>query len=360
MRALRIGQGDDRSCNAQAAANYARTLDLDSPDDDRVGSPDAATVVAAVLWARSARLAAKRFHRHDGGVLWAHGELRADACSVTSTLGLERTFRIYAIERHGLVWDTRVVPARAAHGAGNDVLHIVLDGVLAWHDPELVIASGAGCLASEAQVDGAGGSRTTTFATRGTTFRAVELRFVRGCAVAIPRRFTPTPATIAACVAIGHGDRSAAAVAGLLRSLGGLAPALAIEHGEPAHLQRCWTALAPYYMQLQEAPSLQAIADRAGVSLRQLARDLEDLIGTFAIGLGDSFRDVVSDVRLRWAVLLLSAPSLTITAIARAAGYGSLQALGRAVRDAGLCSPSAVRTLVLGSASTSAPAPLQP
>jgi len=69
------------------------------------------------------------------------------------------------------------------------------------------------------------------------------------------------------------------------------------------------------------------------------------LLNTFAIGLGDSFRDVVSDVRLRWAVLLLSAPALPIRDIARASGYGSLQALGRAFRDAGLPPPSAVRRL---------------
>jgi len=280
-------------------------------------------------------------------MLWAHGILEADACSVGSTIGLERAFRIYIIERHGLVWDTRVAPARSAGGAGLDVLYVVLEGAMRWHDDGLAIAAGSACLATEEQVDGSGGTRRHTFATPGAAFRCVELRFAGGHSVAAPRLVTPSADTFAACAELVRAretDRDAAA-ARLLATLAELAPGLAITAAEPPHLARCWAALEPHFMQLQPAPSLQEIADRAGISVRQLSRDVVDLLNTFAIGLGDSFRDVVSDVRLRWAVLLLSAPALPIHEIARASGYGSLQALGRAFRDAGLPSPSAVRKL---------------
>ena len=279
-------------------------------------------------------------------MLWAHGFLYSDACSVGSTIGLERTFRIYVIERRGLVWDTRVAPARSAAGAGLDVLHIVLEGAMTWHDG-LAIAAGGACLATEEQVDGEGGTRRRTFATPGAAFRCVELRFAGGHGVAAPRVVMPSADTLAACAELVRaGDAECdAAAARLLATLGELAPGLAITDAEPANLARCWAALAPYFMQLQPAPALQEIADRAGISIRQLSRDVVDLLNTFAIGLGDSFRDVISDVRLRWAVLLLSAPALSIRDIARASGYGSLQALGRAFRDAGLPPPSAVRRL---------------
>jgi AraC-like DNA-binding protein len=51
-------------------------------------------------------------------------------------------------------------------------------------------------------------------------------------------------------------------------------------------------------------------------------------------------------LRLRAAVLLLSAPEATPSDVARTVGYGSLDAMGRAFRDAHLPAPSVVQQAV--------------
>ncbi|MDC3957067.1 AraC family transcriptional regulator [Polyangium jinanense] len=111
---------------------------------------------------------------------------------------------------------------------------------------------------------------------------------------------------------------------------------------ESPRLARTWAAVRGMYMRLATAPSLQELADHAGVSLRQLARDIDELGATFPLG-ADGFRELTGDIRLRWAVLLLSSPGLRVADVARSAGYGSSVALGRAFREAGLPPPSTVR-----------------
>jgi AraC-like DNA-binding protein len=51
-------------------------------------------------------------------------------------------------------------------------------------------------------------------------------------------------------------------------------------------------------------------------------------------------------LRLRAACLMLSAPAGTPSEVARAVGYGSLDAMGRAFRDASLPAPSVVQEAV--------------
>ena len=51
-------------------------------------------------------------------------------------------------------------------------------------------------------------------------------------------------------------------------------------------------------------------------------------------------------MRLRAACLFLSAPGATPSDVARTIGYGSLDAMGRAFRDANLPSPSVVQEAV--------------
>ncbi|HEY4241346.1 MAG TPA: hypothetical protein VGM88_16105 [Kofleriaceae bacterium] len=114
---------------------------------------------------------------------------------------------------------------------------------------------------------------------------------------------------------------------------------------EPERFSRLWTVLRPLYEELSTSASLKQIAGLAQLSLRQLGRDLGDVTRTFGL-YGGGFRDAMRTLRLRAAVLLLSAPSGTPSDVARAVGYGSLDAMGRAFRDAGLPAPSAVQDSV--------------
>ena len=114
---------------------------------------------------------------------------------------------------------------------------------------------------------------------------------------------------------------------------------------EPDRFQRLWTVMRPLYEDLATSASLKQIAIVAKLSLRQLGRDLGDLTRTFGL-FGAGFRDAMRVLRLRAAVLLLSAPGGTPSDVAKAVGYGSLDAMGRAFRDAALPPPSVVQDAV--------------
>jgi AraC-like DNA-binding protein len=113
---------------------------------------------------------------------------------------------------------------------------------------------------------------------------------------------------------------------------------------EPDRYLRIWSTLKPFYNDLAMSTSLKQIAVIAGLSLRQLGRDLGDFTRDF--GLGGGFRDATRVLRLRAAVLFLSAPDSTPSEVAKAVGYGSLDAMGRAFRDAKLPAPSVVQEAV--------------
>lgn len=114
---------------------------------------------------------------------------------------------------------------------------------------------------------------------------------------------------------------------------------------EPERFVRLWQVLRPLYEDLATSASLKQIAIVAKLSLRQLGRDLGDLTRTFGL-FGAGFRDAMRVLRLRAAVLLLSAPGGTPSDVAKAVGYGSLDAMGRAFRDAQLPAPSVVQEAV--------------
>jgi len=114
---------------------------------------------------------------------------------------------------------------------------------------------------------------------------------------------------------------------------------------EPERFKRIWAVMQPLYNDLATSASLKQIATIAGLSLRQLGRDLGDMTRTFGL-FGAGFRDAMRVVRLRAAVLLLSAPGGSPSEVARAVGYGSLDAMGRAFRDAQLPAPSIVQEAV--------------
>lgn len=114
---------------------------------------------------------------------------------------------------------------------------------------------------------------------------------------------------------------------------------------EPERFVRLWDVLGPLYEDLSTSSSLKQIAIVTKLSLRQLGRDLGEFTHTFGL-YGAGFRDAIRILRLRAAVLMLSAPGATASDVARAVGYGSLDAMGRAFRDARLPAPSVVQDAV--------------
>ncbi|MDX2093793.1 MAG: AraC family transcriptional regulator [Kofleriaceae bacterium] len=118
-------------------------------------------------------------------------------------------------------------------------------------------------------------------------------------------------------------------------------------HAEESDRQRLlWDAIHPLYETYGATTSLKQLAAKVGLSTRQVGRDVKQLARTFGFGLG--YRDALLAVRLRSAVLLLSAPGATVAQVATAVGYGGSIALGRAFRDAKLPPPADVQAALRG------------
>ncbi|HEX5059747.1 MAG TPA: AraC family transcriptional regulator [Kofleriaceae bacterium] len=115
---------------------------------------------------------------------------------------------------------------------------------------------------------------------------------------------------------------------------------------EPERFRRLWEALEPLYSTYGATTSLKQLASSLGMSMRQVGRDAKELSAAF--GIGGGYRDALLMVRLRAAVLLLSAPEATVADVAKVVGYGSPIALARAFRDAKLPSPSVVQAAIRG------------
>jgi AraC-like DNA-binding protein len=283
-------------------------------------------------------------------VLSATSTRQFGASTLKSTIFLERRLRVHLVNRDRLLYDSAFAPpAKKA----SDHVHVYaslrgtfelagkapIDGpqvhVLAETEFDRVIAGaqtfrshGAPCVIVELRVKASDLQRPI-----GLEHGPLELPPTVWDAYHALEREGTEPAVHRLVVALG--------AAGVLSS--DLTSSVVAE--EPERFSRVWTVMRPLYEDLATSTSLKQIATIAGLSLRQLGRDLGDFTRTFGL-FGAGFRDAMRVLRLRAAVLLLSAPDGTPSDVARAVGYGSLDAMGRAFRDARLPAPSVVQEAV--------------
>lgn len=283
-------------------------------------------------------------------MLSAQSHLDFGSSTLRSTVFLERRLRVHLVQRDRLVFDSTY--AAPAQRESTDVhLFAQLTGtfepagappvpapcafVLAETEFDRVVpgartfrSSGARCTIVEARVPAADLQRPI-----GLAHGQVELADVVWDAYHALQR-SPGEAAVRHLI-LALGDSGV-----LSRDL-----TTSVVAEEPERYRRVWAVLRPLYQNLSTSASLKQIAMLAGLSLRQSGRDVTDLTRTFGL-LGLGFRDVTRVLRLRAAALLLSAPDATPGEVARVVGYGSLDAMGRAFRDAGLPAPSVVQAAV--------------
>ena len=283
-------------------------------------------------------------------MLSAESQLAFGGSTMRSTVFLERRMRVHMVKRDRLVFDTSFAPP-AKTTSSNVHLFAQLSGTFQVAGAAAIRAPCAFVLAEtefDRMVRGAltfrsYGARCTIVEAR---VPAVDLRRPVGLAhgpIALPDEVW------AAYQALEEA-RSEAAVHHLIATLGAadiLSRDLiaSVVANEPERFLRLWAVMRPLYQDLATSASLKQIAALAGLSLRQLGRDLRDLTRTFGL-FGTGFRDAMRVLRLRAAVLLLSAPDGSPSDVARTIGYGSLDAMGRAFRDAHLPAPSIVQEAV--------------
>jgi AraC-like DNA-binding protein len=267
-----------------------------------------------------------------------------------STIFLERKLRAHVVRRDRLVYDSRYAPpGKKANAVAH--LYIQLHGTFAPNGGAGVTGRQAWVLA-ESEFDRVQpGSRT--FRSFGEQALVVEMRVPVADlhrAVGIDHGQVQFPDAVWEAYDAIEQAPTEQALFTLIQRLseaGILSKDLAssIVPTEPERFARLWTVMKPLYEELSTSASLKQIATIARLSLRQLGRDLGDLSRTFGL-FGGGFRDASRVIRLRAATLFLSAPNATPSEVARTVGYGSLDAMGRAFRDANLPSPSVVQDAV--------------
>jgi len=276
-----------------------------------------------------------------------------------TSLLFERAIRGTLVERDHLAFDTKY--AAAASGKPEPVGHLflLLEGTLTTDRGERFSAPYGFVLGDDEWERRGKGGNARTFRTEGARVEVAQLRIAKDhLKVPIGMSAGALPMTAACWDAMRELLRSApAGEAGpLARSLEALAAAnivaptlMATVIGEePERFRRLWAALRPLYQTYGATTSLKQLADALGMSMRQVGRDAKDISAAF--GIGGGYRDALLVLRLRSAVLLLSAPDAGVAEVAKIVGYGSPIAMARAFRDANLPAPSVIQADIRGDA----------
>jgi len=283
-------------------------------------------------------------------VLSAQSHLEFGGGLLQSTLFLERRLRLHMVRRDRLVFDTAYAsPARRSSSFVHLFAQLSGTFVIAGAPP---LAAPCAFVLAETEFDrvvpGA-----LTFRSFGARCTIVETR-VRAEDLRRPVGLVHGPIALGdevwAAYRALEATRAEPAVHQLITALGDagiLSRELlaSVVTTEPERFRRLWAVISPLFQRVATSATLKQLATLTDLSLRQLGRDLADLTRTFGL-FGAGFRDAMRVLRLRAAVLLLSAPDGTPSDVARTVGYGSLDAMGRAFRDARLPAPSVVQGAV--------------
>jgi AraC-like DNA-binding protein len=274
-----------------------------------------------------------------------------------STLLFERAVRGTVVRRESLAFDTKY--AAAASGKPEPVGHLFLMATGRWvFDTGEILHGPVAFVLADDEIERPT-PHSRTYRTDGERVDVVQLRIdSEQLRVPIglghgPLALSPGCWVAARALVAGAPRGDAALLARLIDELaaaGVIASALAetVIVEEPERFRRLWAALAPLYSTYGATTSLKQLASSLGMSMRQVGRDAKELSAAF--GIGGGYRDALLMLRLRVAVLMLSAPEATVADVAKLVGYGSPIALARAFRDAKLPPPSAVQAAVRGDA----------
>jgi AraC-like DNA-binding protein len=285
-------------------------------------------------------------------VLLARNQLATESVLFRFHVAFEREFRMYGVERRNNIVDTRFVRG-ARMGGGELVLFVLLDGWIHWHDGGLGSLEGPTAFLATMDALAGGDGRTGARSSGGSPYRALELVIVNDphAATRAPFERISCSETLLSAARAFLEDANDAAVRAYLAESAAIMPragalAQTIVDPEPAVVQRIWDSFAPTDLITTPFPSLQALVERAGVSTAHFSRQIKEVMESFHVD-WEGWRDLTNDARLRWALLMVSNPALSIADVARASGYASTDVLDATFRRADLPSPSEVRRQIL-------------
>jgi AraC-like DNA-binding protein len=291
---------------------------------------------------------------------------------LTVGMAFERRFRLFAVDRRGLVFDTRFAPP-VAGSTSAVIVYLLLEGELRWDSGQTLVGP-ALFLMGERDFEGESGKRGSTFRSWGTPFRTVELRIapaecrfdVGASSPVVPLALAGADDPLVAAARVylhaSHAKKGQSVVAGLaaaylteLGKRGVLATDLAatITHDEGMR-GVIWAALRPIIESFGAGAKQDDVVTRVGWGARRVQRELTRMAIEHGVGWLGGWRDVAVRYRVRVAVMLLSNPSLSVTEVAEAVGYASAEALAHAFDACGLPSASELRRALLAEAAPSA------
>ncbi len=288
-------------------------------------------------------------------VLSVTGQLELEsAASMRTVFFIGAGVRGSVVDRSGLVFDSRFAPE--SEGLEDVAVQLVLSGRVEVLGPAARTLDGPfAWIAREGAMEGRHAERAFAIRSTGAPFRALDLRVGPSAWTkrapsdfeTIPLAATTRGALEAIFAAL---DAPSGDVMVVLRALlDDLAQQGFVARGLGSSafpFERLWPALAPFAEGFRALPTLQEVAALAGRSLRQVSRDVAEL--SRANGMGQGFRETTKRLRLKLAAVALSAEDVAIVDVAKSVGYGSVDAMARAFRDAGLPAPSEIRARVRG------------
>lgn len=289
-------------------------------------------------------------------MLTASGSTRVGVACMRWAVAFGRRVRLSIVERDGLSLDTRFVPPSSHAPDHGPCLYIVLRGTWRVEGGSFEVTGPAAFVVSEEHLEGAHGSRSLTYRTDGADFSAIEVHLeaedtslrpgAGPISVALDERVWRAAEQVAS---VHHGDERVldTAVPALLDALGAsrlVTPELATGAAWPAApaFGRLWTAVRPMVERLELLPTVQQIAGLMGATPQEVDRHVRAFVAASGL-VGTGWRAATRHLRLKMAVIMLSAKDASVADVARAAGYGSSIAMCRAFRDARLPSPGMVQ-----------------
>jgi AraC-like DNA-binding protein len=288
-------------------------------------------------------------------MLIARGQKCVGAASVRYAFAFARGVWCKLIEGKGVEYDSRYIPPTLHPPKPNACLCLMAQGV--WRTfgaPDELFASPYAQALSSEQFEGAYGRHTYTFRISGDHLW-IEIYVLASALVGAPRlpwtlELDDGAWAVARRAATLSQSDDAAVEANIRELLTRLADLRVLDMdvvsgaltSTPKTLQRLWRAIQPLIERLAVSFTLEDLRSLAGLSTAQIERELQNLLGTLGLA-RPGIRSLTHHMRLKAAVLFLSAEGASIAEVAEVAGYRSVDAMARAFRDAGLAPPSVVR-----------------
>jgi AraC-like DNA-binding protein len=292
-------------------------------------------------------------------MLLARGHRRLGSASLRWGLAFTGAGWFQVIESDRIVCDTRVTPGSPEPAKPIVCLELVARGTIHTFGAMSGRYGAPTAVAMRHEhYEGADGRRTFDFRAEGSPCLAVELhtpaKYV--ALVDLPKTFALSDrawdvAARAARMSEGDDavlDESLRALVEALRAEGILTDEGATRalRATPSAMARLWRAVKPTIEHLALAVTAKDLGVASDLSTSQAERAFRRWAAAFAL-VGPGVRSVARNIRLKTAVLFLSAEDASVASVAEAVGYGSADAMARAFRDAGLAPPTDVRRALL-------------